>query len=284
MTPELLPHAPQGHYAQANGLTIYYEEQGTGHPLILLHGGTLTHTCWRNQAPTWARHFRVISPDSRGHGRTDNPSGLFSYDLMADDMLAFIETLDLQKPVICGVSDGAYIALSMGERSADLAAAYVFHGGSYRMVLAGEPCLTFQRNLGIEGPERQTLGELELQSMERNRPDVVALLQERHQYVYGPEYWKTYLRAIWPMWQAPIEHSASDLRGIVAPSLVVVGDHDAYVPLEEAIELYRRLPVAELAVVPATEHSSFMRDRADAVTQVITDFLLRHVVTEGRHL
>src|SRR5437868_2970878 len=90
-----------GQYATANGLNIYYEEHGTGHPLLLLQGGFDTHEIWRSQLPAWAPHFRVITPDSRGLGRTDHPGGAISYELMAKDVLALIQTLGIEKPLIC---------------------------------------------------------------------------------------------------------------------------------------------------------------------------------------
>lgn len=52
-----------GHYVQANGLEIYYEEVGAGAPLLLLHGGTLTSSSWRAQGLSFAQHYRVIMPD-----------------------------------------------------------------------------------------------------------------------------------------------------------------------------------------------------------------------------
>ena len=112
----------QAQYAQVNGLKMYYEESGSGQPLILLHGGTVTSKMWEAHIPIFARYFRVIAPDSRGHGRTNNPAGELSYRSMADDVVALIHTLDLDRPLICGYSDGGHFALEVGMRYPDLAA------------------------------------------------------------------------------------------------------------------------------------------------------------------
>src|SRR4026209_1320768 len=104
----------KGSYVKANGLNMYYEEYGSGEPLVLLHGGMRTGKNFEHLIPAFSKHFRVIAPDSRGHGRTDNPSGEFSYRLMADDMAAFIDALKLNQPSICGWSDGGQIALELG--------------------------------------------------------------------------------------------------------------------------------------------------------------------------
>ena len=92
----------QGRYVQANGLDIYYEEYGNGEPLLLIHGGIVNHTMWEKHIPIFAQHFRVIAPDSRGHGRTKNTIDTMSYRLLADDMVAFIHALGLQQPLVCG--------------------------------------------------------------------------------------------------------------------------------------------------------------------------------------
>ena len=117
--------SPLGHHVQANGLEIYYEEYGGGEPLLLLHGGTLSSRSWQAHAPAFAQHFRVIAPDSRGHGRTRNPTDELSYRLMADDLAAFVQALGLNKPLLCGFSDGAQIAMEFGMHYPDLAKALV---------------------------------------------------------------------------------------------------------------------------------------------------------------
>ena len=125
--------AQPGRYVSANGLQIYYEEYGQGEPLVLVHGGTETSQIWQAQIPTFAKHFRVLTPDCRGHGRTVNPSGTLSYRLMADDLAAFVHAVGLQKPLIYGYSDGGQIALEVGMRYPDLAQALVVGAASFKV-------------------------------------------------------------------------------------------------------------------------------------------------------
>ena len=99
---------------RANGLEIHYRELGQGPPLVLLHGGTLTSGSWASHLPIFAERFRVLAPDSRGHGKTRNPAGHLSYRQMADDIAAFIEALGLEKPMVLGYSDGGQVALELG--------------------------------------------------------------------------------------------------------------------------------------------------------------------------
>jgi pimeloyl-ACP methyl ester carboxylesterase len=121
---------PAGAYIEANGLRVYYEVCGEGEPLLLIHGGTATSQSWTSHLPAFTEHFRVFAPDSRGHGRTDNP---------ADDVAALIKALGLQRPLVLGYSDGGQIALELGMRYPGLARALVLGGTQ----LAGLMTATF---------------------------------------------------------------------------------------------------------------------------------------------
>ena len=91
-------------YVEANGLRVYFEIYGEGEPLLLIHGGTCRS--WASHLPAFAEHFRVFTPDSRGHGSTDNPAGELGYRMMAADVAALIKALGLRRPLVLGYSDG----------------------------------------------------------------------------------------------------------------------------------------------------------------------------------
>lgn len=96
----------QGTYIQVNGLNLYYEIHGSGIPVILIHGGMEACQMWGEFLPFFSNGFQLITPDSRGHGQTNNPSGKFSYPLMAKDIVGLIQVLGLEKPFVAGYSDG----------------------------------------------------------------------------------------------------------------------------------------------------------------------------------
>jgi pimeloyl-ACP methyl ester carboxylesterase len=256
-----------GHYIQANGLHIYYEEHGQGQPLLLIHGGILTGDSWRPYLPAFAKHYRVITPDSRGHGRTANPTGSMSFGLLADDMAALMRALDLHKPLICGYSDGGQVALEIGMRYPDLPQALVI-GGAY--VELTEASRTWVRSLlGDEGSP-----DVDVEQFERDNPAFAAGLRHNH----GPEGWKTLLKQIKPMWNAQLNYAPDDFARVVAPTLVLLGDRDGFVPVEEGLTMYRLLSNAEFAVIPCAEHNDFIFSPAKValLQPLILDFLLRH--------
>jgi len=259
--------APQGQYVQANGLNIYYEEYGEGEPLILIHGGLATIEVWRSQLPTFGKHFRTIAPDSRGHGRTDNPTGSFSYRLMAADLAAFIQALGLRKPLIYGYSDGGQIALELGMRHPDLARALVVGAAWFKFS-------DTYRELMIQMLGDEHTEDVDTARMEQENGGYVEMLRAWHSHVYGQDYWKTLLKQIKPMWSSPLNYSAEDFRRITSPTLVIAGDRDSVVPVEEAVEMYRLLPNAALGILPNADH--LQAPDHETFVAIVLDFLLRH--------
>jgi len=100
-----------GHYAEVNGLHLYYETYGAGRPLILLHGGLGSGEMFGPVLPVLAERHLVIAPDLQGHGRTADIDRPIDVRLMADDIAVLIEHLGLDRPDVAGYSLGGGVAL-----------------------------------------------------------------------------------------------------------------------------------------------------------------------------
>lgn len=252
-----------GQYIQANGLHIYCQEAGAGQPLLLLHGGTATSNSWHDFVPMLAQQFRVIAPDFRAHGRTANPTGALSYRLLADDVAALVQALEITKPLMMGYSDGGQTLLELGMHYPDLARALVIGGATYAF------SETYYRTLhqwGFEAP-----GVVHIDTIRASMDDMVTYMQTEHAALGGPDYWQTLVHEISTMWLTPLNYSDADLQRITVPTLVALGDRDDAIPVEQAVALYRLLPHAELAVLPNENHGV-----SPAFMQIATDFLTRH--------
>jgi pimeloyl-ACP methyl ester carboxylesterase len=259
--------APAGTRIEANGLRVYYEVHGEGEPLLLIHGGTATSQAWASHLPAFAEHFRIFAPDSRGHGRTDNPTGELGYRVMADDVAALVGALGLRRPLVLGYSDGGQIALELGMRYPGLARVLVLGGTQFRF---SEAYLEVTRALlGIAEGE-----EVDPERLEREQPDFVDYLREAHGQVYGSGYWKTYVKQIASLWLTPLHYSFEDLAAVTDPVLLLVGDRDGACTAE-SVELFRLLPNAELAVAPGSDHG-FIEAKAGLFDALALDFLLRY--------
>jgi len=107
---------------------------------------------------------------------------------------------------------------------------------------------------------------------ERAAPDLVERLRAEHSRPGDADYWKTLVRQASVMWLTPLGYAEEDFERIIVPTLVLVGDRDAWVPVDEAVRMYHLLTNGELAIVPDTAH-----DMPPAlVTPIVLDFLLRH--------
>ena len=258
---------------QANGLNIYYEEHGQGKPLILIHGGALTGKSWQPYLTEFAEHFRVIVPDSRGHGRTDNATGSMSFGLLADDVVELSKALDLQKPLIYGYSDGGQVALDIGMRYPDLPQALVVGGAHLELT---EGSRNWVRSIlgDAESPE------VDIEKFERENRGFAEMLKRLH----GPEKWKDLLKGIKPMWNEHLGYTPEDFARMTMPTLVFLGDRDDFVPVEDAVAMYRLLPNAELAIIPKAEHTDliFTEEKVALVRPQILDFLLRHSASDSQ--
>ena len=93
-------------------VTLSFSEAGQGTPVVLLHGFPLSSAIWHEQRQRLSDRFRVITPDLRGHGRSPAPSGVYEMELLARDVLAMLDALDIKKAVIIGHSMGGYVTLA----------------------------------------------------------------------------------------------------------------------------------------------------------------------------
>lgn len=98
-------------------MKLHYTDNGKGHALIFLHGGFVNSTIWKYQTSFFAKRYRVINVDLRGHGNSDGSQDQeYSVAMMADDIIELMNDLNIQKAVICGMSLGAMISQSIAAR------------------------------------------------------------------------------------------------------------------------------------------------------------------------
>ncbi|MFO7698538.1 MAG: alpha/beta hydrolase, partial [Anaerolineae bacterium] len=145
-----LSSTDHGAYAQVNGIRMYYESHGEGIPVLLLHGGLETCGMWAPVVAALARHCRVITPDSRGHGRTDASAEPVTYGLMAEDFVKFAQVLGLDRPLVAGYSDGGRIAAVMAINHPGQARGFMI--GAIFLSMTAQWRQFMQVVLGFQGP------------------------------------------------------------------------------------------------------------------------------------
>jgi pimeloyl-ACP methyl ester carboxylesterase len=253
-----------GKYVKANGIDIHYGEYGKGQPLIFLHGGTAILDSWDDYAPIFGEHFRMIAPDTRGHGKTLNPTGELNYPLLADDVAAFIQALGLKKPMLFGYSDGGQIALDFGIRYPDVAGALVLGGTLYKF--------SERYHEALKGLGFPSAGTFDLEYMQKTAPEWVEYMKASH-HPDDPDYLPKFLKQVSTLWWTPRDYSDDDLKKIAAPTLVLMGDRDDGIGVEHAAALYRGLPQGEMFIIPNADHGGAGSELAN---RIVVNFLLRH--------
>src|SRR6266699_564287 len=144
----------KGSYASVNGLNMYYEIHGSGKPLVLLHGGFWTIEAMGEIVPQLALSRRVIAIELQGHGHTADIERALRYELMADDIAAFIKHLGLEQVDIFGFSLGGGVGLQTAIRHPELVRKLVLtstafkRDGWYPEALAGMASLSVETFAG----------------------------------------------------------------------------------------------------------------------------------------
>jgi pimeloyl-ACP methyl ester carboxylesterase len=253
----------QDRYVHANGIDIHYVEVGGGEPLLLLDNGMVsTNTIWAAvpfaYAPfmgTLAGHFRVIAPDTRGSGKTVHPGGPIPSALLADDAAALIDALKLDRPLICGFSDGGETATLVGIRHPRSVRAIVNHGG-YDLFNPNSyaPAIAMSRQM-LGGSTDATQADPDLSAS--RSPELRAmfeLMKSDHDSAQGDGHWKRVVAQTFDRITTPHGYTFDDMHAITAPTLILIGDRDPFCSVEEGTAAYRALPAGELAVLPNTGH------------------------------
>jgi pimeloyl-ACP methyl ester carboxylesterase len=224
---------------RANDLDIGYEIRGAGPPLVIAHGaGTTAAYTFGRQLAGMAAAFQVIMPDARGHGRTrwDVARG-FRAEWLVDDLEAFTDALGLGTFHLVGYSMGGMTALGFAARHPARVRTLVVAG----ITTAREPRASVVRRL--MDPAR----------IERDEPDWAADLA-RLDRTQGPGAWRSLVAAIAADVAAQPLLTPAEVHAITAPTLVICGDRDPLVPVDQAADLARSVHDGRLFVAPQAGH------------------------------
>jgi pimeloyl-ACP methyl ester carboxylesterase len=242
-------------YADVNGdgLSMYYEAVGEGEPVVLVHGTGGYAGSWAAQLDLLADWYRVYTPECRGHGRTADVEGPYSYEVFADDLAGFIEALDLGPVRLAGWSNGASVALRLALRRPDLVSRLVLLSGATTS-RDGETAAATA--LSVE-PGRSWLAETWRPLYEALSPD-------------GPEHFPVVEEKLNRMWREAAPVAMEQIAALPMPLLVMQGDDDC-VEIAHAAAMAGTAPDGRLAVVPGTSHVSPM-EKPELVSLLLLDF------------
>lgn len=256
-----------------NDINMYYEIQGAGFPLILIMGLRRNLEWWYCQIPELSRHFRVVTFDNRGAGRSDKPDMEYSIRLFADDTAELIEVLGLQSAHILGVSMGGYIAQELAINYPDKVKSLILGctgaGGGRAVLMSPERTKKFMANDGLS-PEEILRKDMDIYFSDgfiAEHPDAIEEFIDISLRYYQPAF--AFMRQL----AACQKHDTAGRVGRLRhPVLLMTGDDDYLVPHQNTLILKELLPGAELHIFSGLRHAFFI-EQAAAFNRKVIEFI-----------
>ena len=253
-------------YVTVNELNMYYEIHGEGQPLVLLHGAfSAIGTSFGKMLPELSRTRQVIAFELQGHGRTADIDRPLTIEGMAEDVAAALPQLGIERADVLGYSSGGSVALHFAVRHPEMLRKLVLMSVSYTLS-------------GVHPGLMEGIGEM--------KPEMMYGSPWHDEYMRiapRPEDFNRLFEKKTEMDRQIKDFSGEAIRGINAPTLLIIGDSDLIRP-EHAVEMFRLLgggvfgdtpaglPNSQLAILPGTSHVTIV-DRADWLVSMINSFL-----------
>jgi 3-oxoadipate enol-lactonase len=241
---------------------LYAEIRGAGPPLLLVQGLGYATWAWQRQVPAFAARWTTIAFDNRGAGRSPKPPGPYSLEELADDAAAVLRVHADEPAHVIGLSMGGYIAQLLALRHPRLVRSLVLAGtGPGEPTHTPVPETTRQAWLSAAGlpPEQFARRTMPLSFApgwtEKHPDDYERLLAARLEYPTPPECWAAQYDAC-----VRFVEAGAPVEEIELPALVLHGDADRVVPIENGRALAARLPNGRLVELPGRGHLAPLED------------------------
>jgi len=231
-----------GRYLNTRGFNMYYEVYGSGKPLLFIHGNGGSISAFTNNIPFFAKQYKIIAVDSRAHGKSVDPSDSLSFEMMADDFNALLDTLHLDSCYVIGWSDGGINGLLLAIRHPDKVKKLATTGANLTPDTLG--LTPYVYNLVKNG-------SAELRA-KKQTPEVKNQLKISDLDLYQPNI------------------TLDQLHTIQCPTLVIGGDHDV-IPVLHTVQIAQNIPMSYLWIIPNSGHSTPVFKK-DQFNKIISDF------------
>jgi pimeloyl-ACP methyl ester carboxylesterase len=255
-------HMPK---VKANGITLNYEQQGTGEPLVLIPYLAADNACYAFQVGEYAKHFTCISVDPRGAGESDKPAGPYSMELFADDVAAFMQAIGVERAHVSGLSLGAATGLWVAGKYPQRVKSLSLHSGWTKSDPFLKAVLEGWRTIakGLDSVTEMIIQGIfpwcftpELYAA---KPDYIDQLAA---FVRGRP--KQPLDAFMSQSSAVINHDGlSALAQIKAPTQITFGRHDQVTSTRFADAMKNGIKGSELAIFETCAHAPIYESVAE---------------------
>jgi pimeloyl-ACP methyl ester carboxylesterase len=257
----------------AGEVELYYEEQGEGAPLVLIPGFGTGLWIWFKQIPAFAGEFRTLAFDPRGISRSGAPDAPITIRTIADDTAALLRALGIERAHILGASFGGFVAqefaLGYPSMTRSLTLCCTSFGGAHHVPPSLETlhALGSTKGLNTEERVRENLLLAFSPGFVEKHPDEVEKVIELRAEAVVPEY--AYLHQLQAAMAFDVEERVSRIS---APTLVLTGDADIIVPMQNSLNLAGRIAGAKLVIIKGGSHTFFI-EQADEFNAAVIEFI-----------
>lgn len=258
---------------------IFYEEKGSGEPLILIHGVGLDHTMWNQQISSLSDSFRVIVYDMLGHGGSEHPPGPYSLSHYVEQLSGLMDYLQIEKPHLVGFSMGGMVAQSFALTYKNkLKTLTIMNAVANRTDEQRKGILARVEEVRENGPlatiepaiQRwfnpafmQTQAEIVNQVRKRLRTNNPA------SYLAAYTLFATADAELWP-----------NLQNIETPAFIITAEHDMGSNPEMARQMHEQIKGSEISIVPGMKHMLPV-EGADIVNKELRQFIDKQRISMG---
>lgn len=240
---------------EAEGTSIYYEDEGTGHPILLIHTAAASSRWFGDMIDRLAKTRRVIAPDLRGLGRSSRVSSLASPRVWVDDMWCTLDAAGVTRTDLIGVSLGSRIAGRMALEKPDRIRALVVDAPIVAMSAHGNSALnTTYTSIDENSEQAKTWRDFHGEDWR----DAVAFYGRTRSADGFQDFYSVEPR----------------LSEIPVPTLICRGDLDDSIhPIDDAVSWHKRAPRTRLFIAPGSSDSSVIKERPDEFVELLDAFI-----------
>lgn len=256
---------------QSNGINLYYEIHGEGQPLLFIHGLGSSARDWEFQVQEFAKSYKVITFDLRGHGQSDKPAGRYTMSMFAADTVGLLKALGVKSPHVVGLSLGGGVAFQMAVDASLPFKSLVIVNSTPELIVRTfkDRLMVWQRIAIVNLLGMRKMGEV-LSKRLFIKPE-----QEDIRKVFVERWAENDKRAYLNSMRALVGWSVSARIGsIQCPTLIIGADQD-YSPVSVKEAYTAKIPNAQLVIIPDARHATPV-EHPQEFNRVLQIFLAEH--------